>query len=86
MFIFLKLQYLISRKISQNSVDNLAVSTEGACGSEKPLLIENSNQGFIQTPNYPNNYPDRSDCAWMIEVMNGTRITIDIADVEVEAR
>ena len=64
----------------------MVVSTEGACGSEKPLVIESSNQGVIQTPNYPNNYPARSDCSWMIEVKNGMRVTINVADVEVEAR
>lgn len=67
-------------------VSNLAVSTEEACGSNKPLLVTSSYQGVVQSPNYPNNYPDQLDCAWLIEIENGTRVTINIKFVEVEAR
>ena len=62
----------------------LAVSTEGACGSNRPLIIRSSNQGIIQSPNYPNNYPDRANCQWMIEIENGTRMSIDITDMLIE--
>ena len=67
-----------------SSVNNLAVSTDGACGSRKPLVIENSSQGYIQSPNYPNDYPNGADCSWMIGVTNGTRMTINIDDFQVE--
>ena len=62
----------------------MAVDTTGACGSNKPLIISGSNQGVIQSPNYPNDYPSRSDCAWLIEIQNGTRLTIDIVDMRTE--
>ena len=65
-------------------VNNLAVSTDSACGGDKPLIIETSSEGYIQSPNYPNNYPNRADCSWAIKVSNGTRMTIRIEDVEVE--
>ena len=65
-------------------VNNLAVSTDSACGGDKPLIIEASSEGYIQSPNYPNNYPNRADCSWAIKVSNGTRMTIRIEDVEVE--
>jgi len=47
-------------------------------------MIESSSEGYIQSPNYPNDYPNRADCSWMIKVNNGTRMTINVIDVEVE--
>ena len=40
--------------------------------------------GIIQSPNYPNNYPDRLNCQWMIEIENRTRMAIDISDMLIE--
>ena len=62
----------------------LTVSAEAACGSNRPLIIRGSNMGIIQSPNYPNNYPDRLNCQWMIEIENRTRMTIDISDMQIE--
>ena len=62
----------------------MAVGTDEACGSNKPLVVENSWHGYIQSPNYPNNYPNRVDCIWKIMVIEGTRMTIHVDDVQVE--
>ena len=62
----------------------LTVSAEAACGSNRPLIIQGSNLGIIQSPNYPNNYPDRLNCQWLIEIETGTRMTIDISDMLIE--
>ena len=64
---------------------NLTVDgTEEACGSNKPLWITNSPEGYIQSPNYPNNYPNNSDCAWIIQVNPGTNLRLQIDDVSIE--
>ena len=57
-----------------------------ACGSNKPLVIENSTQGYIKSPNYPDNYPNGADCLWRIDIGEGFRMTISIDDVLVESR
>ena len=61
-----------------------SLGNEYACGSDKPLVIDNSTQGYIQSPNYPANYPNGMDCSWMIKVGDGLRMTIRIDDVVVE--
>ena len=63
---------------------NVVIGTGHACGSDKPLVIENSTQGYIQSPNYPDNYPSGLDCLWKLKVGDGLRMTIRIVDVLVE--
>jgi len=57
---------------------------EDACGNNKPLVITNSTEGFIQSPNYPENYPSNANCSWLIELIPGTRLQMHIDDVSVE--
>ena len=64
---------------------NLTLSgIEDACGNNKPLKITNSTAGFIQSPNYPENYPNNADCSWLIELIPGTRLQMYIDDVSIE--
>ena len=66
---------------------NLTVDgTEQACGSNKPLQITNPSQGYIQSPNYPNEYPSNSDCAWILQVIPGTTLRLEVDDIKIEER
>ena len=58
-----------------------------ACGNKnQPLRIINSSDGEILSPNYPDQYPNDSDCQWLITVDDGNLITLTIADFDLEYR
>lgn len=44
------------------------------------------NQGFIQTPNWPGEYPINSQCVWDIHPPKGRRILIVIPEIYLESR
>ena len=69
-----------------SSVNLTIPGVEGACGTNKPLLIlmDNSSEGYIQSPHYPNNYPNNSDCAWLIQVPPGETLRLTIDDISLE--
>ncbi|KAM9307657.1 cubilin [Gastrophryne carolinensis] len=50
-----------------------------ACGGT--IHVTDSNPvGSITSPNYPNNYPQNSDCLWTIIVPNGEAVQLDFQD------
>ena len=54
------------------------------CGSYQPLVIENSTNGFIESPHYPSKYPDNATCSWKIKIPDGIQMSINVTDVSVE--
>ncbi|CAH0562353.1 unnamed protein product [Brassicogethes aeneus] len=40
--------------------------------------------GVIESPNFPNNYPDHQNCAWTIEVANKNNISITFSHFQLE--
>ena len=54
------------------------------CGSEKPLIFENSMSGNITSPNYPNNYPSFSDCQWEIRPNQGQAVVLIFHEFQTE--
>ncbi|XP_075068011.1 cubilin [Mixophyes fleayi] len=50
-----------------------------ACGGT--IYVSHSNpNGYITSPNYPNNYPQNTDCVWTIIVPNGEAVQLDFQD------
>ena len=54
------------------------------CGSEKPLIIEDSMSGNITSPNYPDNYPSFSDCQWEIRANPGQAVVLIYHEFQTE--
>ena len=40
-------------------------------------------EGYIQTPEYPNNYPPYADCEWSVAVEKGYSIVLEFEDVSI---
>jgi len=55
--------------------------TERTCGG----LID-SEQGFIQSPNWPGLYPTNVECTWKITPEKGRRILVVIPDIYLESK
>ena len=53
------------------------------CGAI-PLVLSGSTTGTIQSPNYPNDYPNDADCNWLIEVDGGSVVQLTIVNFVVE--
>ena len=53
------------------------------CG-DIPLVLSGSTTGTIQSPNYPNDYPNDADCNWLIEVDGGSVVQLTIVNFIVE--
>ena len=45
----------------------ITMSGMDACGSAAPVVIDDSDAGYILSPNYPNNYDVDLDCSWLIQ-------------------
>ncbi|KAJ8276925.1 hypothetical protein GJAV_G00069430 [Gymnothorax javanicus] len=52
----------------------------GGCGGVVTAL-----RGEIHSPRYPNNYPDHSDCSWVINVDPGHRVLFNFSVLEIES-
>nr|XP_033495310.1 cubilin [Epinephelus lanceolatus] len=50
-----------------------------ACGGFIELN-DNDPPGYVTSPNYPQNYPQNTDCIWVITVPNGEAVQIDFED------
>lgn len=50
-----------------------------ACGGHIQLL-DGDVPGYITSPGYPQNYPENSDCLWVISVPNGEAVQLDFED------
>ena len=48
------------------------------CGGEI-----NAGSGKLQSPNYPNNYPENKDCSWIITASFGFNVALDFENFEV---
>ncbi|GFN89691.1 cubilin, partial [Plakobranchus ocellatus] len=46
--------------------------------------VYNGPSGVITSPNYPNNYNDNDDCAWLIRAPEGMVIKVNVTDFEFE--
>ena len=55
------------------------------CG-DVPLVLSGSNNGTIQSPNYPNDYPNGADCNWIVEVNVGRTVQLTVMNFELENR
>eukprot|EP00795_Rhopilema_esculentum_P014104 gene14104-5092_t len=55
-------------------------SVSGGCGG----FLTFSN-GYIYSPNYPQNYPVNTQCVWVITVQTGHNVQINFTDFEMEA-
>ena len=53
-------------------------STQAACGGSF------SDEGFIQSPNYPSYYPNDLDCDYVITVEGGATVTLTFESLDVE--
>ena len=72
-------------------INRLIVKLEGnddsavdPCGSDKPLIIEDSISGNITSPRYPNPYLSNLDCEWEIHAQNGEAVVIKLRDIYIE--
>ena len=54
------------------------------CGSDKPLIIDDSTRGNITTPNYPNNYPSNADCHWEIQAQDEEAVVLRLHSMKIE--
>ncbi|XP_035217484.1 cubilin-like, partial [Stegodyphus dumicola] len=50
------------------------------CGGD----IENTNSGFITSPNYPNGYPLKTTCLWHIFYAPGERVQLTILELDLQ--
>ena len=55
-----------------------------ACGSDGPVVITNSDAGYIFSPNYPNDYDVDLDCSWLIQAGADKKIVLSFVDFNVE--
>ncbi|XP_061094184.1 cubilin [Conger conger] len=53
---------------------------QGGCGG-----IVTAPKGEIHSPGYPGNYPDHSDCSWVINVDAGHRVLLNFSLLEIES-
>ena len=60
------------------------------CGSDQPLIISGSEGGIIESPNYPNHYPNGASCSWKVIVGDGMVVKLDLdshyAEFDVEKK
>ena len=68
---------------SSNSQDSQPV--QDPCG-DLPLVLSGSSTGIIQSPNYPNDYPNGADCKWVVEVDGSSVVQLTITNFNVETR
>ncbi|MCJ8728547.1 hypothetical protein PDJAM_G00005700 [Pangasius djambal] len=54
-----------------------------ACGGTIELS-DGDPPGYITSPNYPSDYPQNSDCVWIIMVPNGESVQLDFDDFYIE--
>ncbi|KAK3779189.1 hypothetical protein RRG08_035183 [Elysia crispata] len=65
-----------------SSVDNsTATSTSSSVGCSQTL---SGNEGTLQSPNYPSDYPNNARCVWTIETDPGTRVSLNFSAFSVE--
>ena len=57
-----------------------------ACGDNKPILKRAAfdDSIYVQSPNYPLQYPINADCQWHITAYSGLRIQLKFIDYDVE--
>ena len=41
--------------------------------------------GIIQSPDYPYSYPPNVECIWNIKVAEGSRISLNFTDIDIES-
>lgn len=61
---------------ANQSIKVFSISVDAECGGYIGRL-----QGFIQSPNYPGNYPNNMECVWKIKPSKKRRILVIIPEV-----
>ncbi|XP_028288640.1 cubilin [Parambassis ranga] len=67
---------------SNNEANGFKLTFEAhsqACGGFIELN-NNDPPGYVTSPNYPQNYPQNTDCTWVLTVPNGEAVRIDFED------
>ena len=54
------------------------------CGGNKPLVIKELVDGYIQSPNYPNNYTNSLDCQWVLKNTGKSKMKIIFLEVKLQ--
>ncbi|XP_076821762.1 CUB and sushi domain-containing protein 1-like isoform X3 [Clavelina lepadiformis] len=61
----------------------ITTTSDGTCGFHS---VTSAELQFITSPNYPDYYPEESDCRWHLQApTNGSRIRIEITDLGTES-
>ncbi|XP_064625285.1 uncharacterized protein LOC135486432 isoform X2 [Lineus longissimus] len=55
------------------------------CNDSHPIALT-QRTSFIQSPNFPNKYPQDHDCKWQINLEKGYRVNFTIFDFELDGR
>ena len=59
------------------------IKDDDPCGQNKPLLIANTT-GEIFSPDYPEQYPNSSNCQWLITVPGGFVVSLTFVEFDLE--
>lgn len=76
--------FTIRPKYDQCLVNNGGNSNCAFCGQILDQL-KAGQQGFIQSPNYPNNYPPNLECTWNLNATNNTKVYLTIFDLDISS-
>ncbi|KAK7091371.1 cubilin-like [Littorina saxatilis] len=61
-------------------------SNRVACHGSLALLTASTSKNYIQSPNYPSNYPPNSDCAWRIQsAFHNMTVRLEVEDAKLES-
>ena len=53
--------------------------TAGGCGG-----VINADGGVIQSPNFPNQYPNDQDCEWRVQLPAGQKVALNFLAFNLE--
>ena len=62
-----------------NQTYQISSDNVGACGG-----TFTSPHGFLNSPNYPDVYPNDAECIYIVSMTNGTRINLRVMDMDIE--
>ena len=57
-----------------------------SCGQFRPYVFQNEIDGYIQSPYYPDSYPNNLNCSWLIKVQREESLTLSLLDVQLQSR
>ncbi|XP_034943060.1 bone morphogenetic protein 1-like [Chelonus insularis] len=62
------------RTSKENKYNGFTANYTTVCGGE--ISIQNNAVGYLESPNYPQNYPEKKKCIWRLSVSEGHNIII----------